>query len=312
MEMLPSDGESDEGQEVASGHTSDLESHLSRETSDESTSPDYSDTAYKRSRSQSSASEDTDYSIQSYHSECALNYMKVSDKPGERKRSRVGPEYQADIPAFIPPSERLPAPRQDAESDIFWLPAEDIPEELLQHYLNYAKENHDYSEEHALVMLHHHKNDLKRACQDMTNFVLIPDEWTDEERTLFMKAYYLYGTDFHYYKWLLPWIPVRRLVKYYYMSFKFNDHAEIVSLAQAINHARSVNNQAQRYNNQAAASNNQAREGDNGSGRIATINQGLELSDRPSTSRAEMNGGGMAPGVTIDYSAYHHEDSDSD
>uniref|UniRef100_A0A182UBP0 ELM2 domain-containing protein n=1 Tax=Anopheles melas TaxID=34690 RepID=A0A182UBP0_9DIPT len=152
MEMLPSDGESDEGQEIESGHTSDLESRSSQETSDESPRPDYSDMAYERSRSLSIASEDTDYSMESYHSEC--------------ERIRVGPEYQADIPAFIPPSERLPAPWQDAESDNFWLPAQDIPEELLQHYLNYAKENHGYSEEHALRMLHYHNNDLERACQD--------------------------------------------------------------------------------------------------------------------------------------------------
>ncbi|XP_041772654.1 REST corepressor-like [Anopheles merus] len=312
MKMLPSDGESDEGQEMASGHTSDLESLSSRETSDESTRPEYSNTAYEGSRSPSSASEYSDYSMESYYSQCALNYMKASSKPGERKRIPLGPEYQADIPEFIPPSERLPAPRQDAESDNFWVPVEDIPEELLQHYLNYAKENHGYSEEHALGMLHYHNNDLERACQDMANFVPFPDEWTDEERSLFMKAYYLYGTDFHYYKWILPWIPIRSLVKYYYVSFKYNDHAEIVSLAQAINHAQSVNNQAQRNNNQAAASNNQAREGDNGSGGIATINPGLDLSDRPSTSRAEMNGGGMAPGPTIDYSAHCHEDSDND
>uniref|UniRef100_A0A6E8VDU3 ELM2 domain-containing protein n=1 Tax=Anopheles coluzzii TaxID=1518534 RepID=A0A6E8VDU3_ANOCL len=289
MEMFPSDGESDEGQEIASGYTADHESLSSRETSDESTTLSIS--------TQSSASEDTDYSIQSYHSEC--------------ERTRVGPEYQAVIPEFIPPSERLPAPRQDAGSDC-WLPAEHLPEELLQYYLNYAKENHDYSEEYAPGMLHYYNNDLHRACQDMAKFVPVPDEWTDEERTLFMKAYYLYRTDFHYYKWILPWIPVRRLVKYYYETFKCNDHAEIVSLLQVINHVRSVNNQAKRNNNQAAASNNQAREEDNGSGRIATINQGLDLSDRPSTSRAAMNGGGMAPGPPIDYSAYRYEDSDSD
>lgn len=45
------------------------------------------------------------------------------------ERTRVGPEYQAVIPEFIPPSERLPAPRQDAGSDC-WLPAEHLPEEL--------------------------------------------------------------------------------------------------------------------------------------------------------------------------------------
>lgn len=88
----------------------------------------------------------------------------------------------------------------------------------VQYYLNYAKENHDYSEEYAPGMLHYYNNDLHRACQDMAKFVPVPDEWTDEERTLFMKAYYLYRTDFHYYKWIVS-VPFRAFIVRIFIAF---------------------------------------------------------------------------------------------
>jgi len=130
-------------------------------------------------------------------------------------RIRVGRDYQAVPPPFIPSSDRRP--EQCAERALLvWSPANHIAGQKLDEFIQVAKEKYGYNSEQALGMLFWHKHDLDRALQDLANFTPFPDEWSVEDKVLFEQAFQFHGKSFHRIRQMLPDKSIAALVKYYY------------------------------------------------------------------------------------------------
>lgn len=130
-------------------------------------------------------------------------------------RIRVGRDYQAVPPPYIPSSERRP--EQCAERALLvWSPAGHIAGQRLDEFIQVAKEKYSYNSEQALGMLFWHKHDLDRALQDLANFTPFPDEWSVEDKVLFEQAFQFHGKSFHRIRQMLPDKSIAALVKYYY------------------------------------------------------------------------------------------------
>jgi len=130
-------------------------------------------------------------------------------------RIRVGRDYQAVPPPFIPASERRP--EQCAERALLvWSPATHVAGQKLDEFIQVAKEKYGYNSEQALGMLFWHKHDLDRALQDLANFTPFPDEWSVEDKVLFEQAFQFHGKSFHRIRQMLPDKSIAALVKYYY------------------------------------------------------------------------------------------------
>lgn len=104
--------------------------------------------------------------------------------------------YQATCPDFILPQYRQLELLNDRAS-LVWSPTKDISDNKLEEYLRFAKERFHYNNEQALGMLFWHKHDLKRAVSDLHNFRPIPDEWTEEDKISFERAFQYYGKNFN-------------------------------------------------------------------------------------------------------------------
>jgi len=130
-------------------------------------------------------------------------------------RIRVGRDYQAVPPPYIPSSDRRP--EQCAERALLvWSPANHIVGQKLDEFIQVAKEKYGYNSEQALGMLFWHKHDLDRALQDLANFTPFPDEWSVEDKVLFEQAFQFHGKSFHRIRQMLPDKSIAALVKYYY------------------------------------------------------------------------------------------------
>lgn len=107
----------------------------------------------------------------------------------------IGNRFQAVCPDFIPEAERRP---EDLihRAELLWSPT-DISDENLDNFAEMAKERHGYSTEQALGMLFWHKHDMDRATHDLQNFTPYPDEWPDEDKMLFYRAFQVHGKSFH-------------------------------------------------------------------------------------------------------------------
>jgi len=130
-------------------------------------------------------------------------------------RIRVGREYQAVAPPFLPPSERRPDLCAE-RALLVWSPVHTISNKRLDEFVQVAKDKYSYNVEQALGMLFWHKHDLERAMQDLANFTPFPDEWSVEDKVLFEQAFQFHGKSFHRIRQMLPDKSIAALVKYYY------------------------------------------------------------------------------------------------
>ncbi|XP_014239877.1 REST corepressor 3 isoform X2 [Cimex lectularius] len=142
-----------------------------------------------------------------------LSGLSSDEESGEK--IRVGREYQAVIPQFIPISERKLDQCPD-RALLVWSPATNIPDQKLDNYIAVAKEKYGYNGEQALGMLFWHKHILQNALDDLPNFTPFPDEWTIEDKVLFEQAFQFHGKSFHRIRQMLPDKSVFTLVKHYY------------------------------------------------------------------------------------------------
>lgn len=128
---------------------------------------------------------------------------------------RVGRDYQAVPPPFIPKPERRSDQCQE-RALLVWSPSTNIANQKLDEFIQVAKEKYGYNAEQALGMLFWHKHDLDRALQDLSNFTPFPDEWSVEDKVLFEQAFQFHGKSFHRIRQMLPDKSIAALVKYYY------------------------------------------------------------------------------------------------
>ncbi|XP_059484606.1 REST corepressor 1 isoform X2 [Neocloeon triangulifer] len=144
----------------------------------------------------------------------------ASESSSEEEREekiRVGRDYQCQIPAYIPLSERKPEEQCFERALLVWSPASGtISDQKLDDYITLAKEKYGYNGEQALGMLYWHKHDLEKAILDLANFTPFPDDWTVEDKVLFEQAFQFHGKSFHRIRQMLPDKTIANLVKYYY------------------------------------------------------------------------------------------------
>lgn len=146
----------------------------------------------------------------------AANGQGSESSEDEREgQIRVGREYQAVPPPFIPKPERRPEQCPE-RALLVWSPSAHISGQKLDEFIQVAKEKYGYNAEQALGMLFWHKHDLDRATQDLANFTPFPDEWSVEDKVLFEQAFQFHGKSFHRIRQMLPDKSIAALVKYYY------------------------------------------------------------------------------------------------
>ncbi|KAK6618361.1 hypothetical protein RUM44_002813 [Polyplax serrata] len=133
----------------------------------------------------------------------------VSPMDDEGEKIRVGRDYQAVCPEFIPTQDRKPDNEMNDRALLVWSPSKDISDDQ-------PKEKYGYNGEQALGMLFWHKHDLEKAVLDLGNFTPFPDEWTVEDKVLFEQAFTFHGKTFHRIRQMLPDKSMGSLVKYYY------------------------------------------------------------------------------------------------
>jgi len=146
------------------------------------------------------------------------NGNQASDQSSEDEREgriRVGREYQAVPPPYIPKPERRPDQCPE-RALLVWSPTINITNKRLEEFILVAKEKYSYNAEQALGMLFWHKHDLDRALQDLSNFTPFPDEWSVEDKVLFEQAFQFHGKSFLRIRQMLPDKSIAALVKYYY------------------------------------------------------------------------------------------------
>jgi hypothetical protein len=138
---------------------------------------------------------------------------------------RVGPEYQASIPDFVPNAK----PETKSEAMLVWAAHQD-PEidKKIDAYATIAKEKHGYNMEQALGMLFWHKHNFEKALADLPNFTPFPDEWTVEDKVLFEQAFNFHGKSFNRIRQMLPDKSVASLVKYYYSWKKTRSRTSLI------------------------------------------------------------------------------------
>ncbi|CAH8492982.1 unnamed protein product [Dicrocoelium dendriticum] len=99
--------------------------------------------------------------------------------------SRVGPNYQAEVPDF---SKCNGDNYSNTASELtMWMPNKQPTEEQLQQYISYAA-NHRYTPEAAMLLLHWHDYNLSGTMDDMPNYVPISSKWTKCEVRKFLKC----------------------------------------------------------------------------------------------------------------------------
>jgi hypothetical protein len=61
----------------------------------------------------------------------------------------------------------------------------------------FCRSKYSYNIDQALAMLFWHKHNIRAAVTDMKNYVIIPDEWSDEDKVLFEQAFLFHGKNFN-------------------------------------------------------------------------------------------------------------------
>ncbi|XP_071989087.1 REST corepressor 3-like isoform X1 [Engystomops pustulosus] len=97
-----------------------------------------------------------------------------------------------------------------------WSPDHNIPDDELDEYINITKTEHGYNEEQALALLHINNYDIKKAMSEIKDFMPITENWSDEEKRLFVKGLRIYGKRFHLIQKMIPQKSTAQIVKYYY------------------------------------------------------------------------------------------------
>eukprot|EP00092_Neocalanus_flemingeri_P000026 GFUD01000026.1.p1 GENE.GFUD01000026.1~~GFUD01000026.1.p1 ORF type:complete len:394 (-),score=106.37 GFUD01000026.1:174-1355(-) len=148
----------------------------------------------------------------------ALYKRPGSDGSEEEKEGtgqiRVGREFQAVPPPFVPPSERS-AKQCPERALLVWSPRAE-EDTKLDKFIHIAKETYGYNAEQALGMLFWHEHDMDRALLDLANFTPFPDQWSVEDKVLFEQAFQFHGKKFQRIQQMLPDKGMAALVKYYY------------------------------------------------------------------------------------------------
>ncbi|XP_065184240.1 REST corepressor 1-like [Sycon ciliatum] len=136
--------------------------------------------------------------------------------------SRVGEEYQAELPAFSGP-----APEAGYREDInevccgggpLWKPELcSLSEKTVEDYITKARTTYSYSADQALGMLHWHNFNVEAAFRDMANFVPFPDEMAaTEDQLVFEEAFAMHGKCFRRIHEIMPEKDIGSLIRYYY------------------------------------------------------------------------------------------------
>lgn len=136
--------------------------------------------------------------------------------------SRVGEEYQAELPSYRG-SVPQPGYRPD-DGDLcspgvaLWQPQKcKLTEKEVEQFVSVARKTHSYSTEQALGMLQWHNYNTELALNDMTNFVPFPDEMsTAEDQAMFEEAYSTHGKSFRRIHDILPDKDIGSLIRFYY------------------------------------------------------------------------------------------------
>jgi len=134
-------------------------------------------------------------------------------KTGTRK-IRVGQEYQAMPPPYIPPDERRPEVIPD-RALLVWAPSSE-DDCKLDRFIQVARDTYGYSIEQALGMLFWHKKEFDSATNDLANFTPFPDDWSTEDKVIFEQAFGFHGKSFERIRQMLPDKSIAAIVKYYY------------------------------------------------------------------------------------------------
>jgi len=129
-------------------------------------------------------------------------------------RARVGAQYQAVLPAFIPQSQRVSEPSEDRSLQCWSpFPHED---EKLERFIRLAMGRYRYSREQGMAMLFWHKHNMYEALHDLPNFAPKPTEWDFEDKLIFEQALQIKGKSFQHIQEMLPGKSIASLVEYYY------------------------------------------------------------------------------------------------
>jgi len=128
---------------------------------------------------------------------------------------RVGREYQAVPPPFIPNSERNEELGED-KALLVWAPQDSGDDSVLDQFVKTAKGKYGYNIEQALGMLFWHNYDVKQALEDLANYTPFTGNWYMEDMVMFEQAFQYHGKSFQRIRQMLPDKSIADLVKYYY------------------------------------------------------------------------------------------------
>ena len=136
--------------------------------------------------------------------------------------SRVGEEYQAELPEYSGPVPRSGYREDDSElctpGEALWKPQMcKMSEKDIEQFIVKARKAHFYTVEQALGMLQWHDFNADAALEDMKNFVQFPDEMVaTEDHVMFEEAYANHGKCFRRIHEIMSDKDIGSLIRYYY------------------------------------------------------------------------------------------------
>ncbi|KAK9892972.1 hypothetical protein WA026_023029 [Henosepilachna vigintioctopunctata] len=133
----------------------------------------------------------------------------------ERKLPRIGNEYQAECPEFIPENQRNFEYYDSRKDLLMWRPS-DISDEILENFIALSREKYFYTEEQVLGLLQFHQYDMDQVLLDIVNYSPINQEFSNHEKQMFEEGIRTYGKNFRKIKQLHLNKDIPCLVKYYY------------------------------------------------------------------------------------------------
>jgi len=147
-----------------------------------------------------------------------LNKVNIPELREGTGHIRVGHDFQAELPVFIPPNQRTD--EQCAEGGLLvWAPSDDLEGQFdykLEQFIRIAKGTYGYNKEQALGLLFWHRYDMDRAIQDLANFTPFPNNWSEEDKVLFEQAYQIHGKSFQRIRQMMPDKSRADLIQHYY------------------------------------------------------------------------------------------------
>ena len=106
----------------------------------------------------------------------------------------------------------------------------------MEEYLELSQEAHGYNPEQALGMLFWHKN-IDKAVEDLPNFTPVAEDWTDEDKLMFQKAFHIHKDNIS---------GIRELVMHYNLCLIFIKVKCIKNLFNFKNHLCSFHTKVER------------------------------------------------------------------